>query len=164
MKPGAALTVSILASLFLWSCAGPVPPLPTISVEGLDPEVRDVILTAQKQAVAVPASGQASGRLGMALQANSLSQPAMLSYQRAIRLEPKEFAWRYYLALVLQQMSQPEKALDALAGALRIRSGYAPAVLRQGDLLFQLARFKESAAAYQSVLAQDPASAEALYR
>lgn len=163
MKPGAALTVSILASLFLWSCAGPVPPLPTISVEGLDIEVRDAILTAQKQAEAAPASGQASGRLGMALQANSLSQPAMLAYQRAIRLEPKEFAWRYYLALVLQQMSQPEKALDALAGALRIRSGYAPAVLRQGDLLFQLARFKESAAAYQSVPAQDPASAEALY-
>ena len=125
--------------------------------------MRDAILAAQKQAMASPSSGQASGRLGMVLQANSLNQPAMLSYQRAIRLEPKEFAWRYYLALVLQQMSQPEKALDAFAGALHIRSGYAPAVLRQGDVLFQLARFKESAAAYQSVLSQDPASAEALY-
>jgi len=99
----------------------------------------------------------------MVLQANSLYQPAMLSYQRAIRLEPKEFAWRYYLALVLQQMSQPEKALDALASALHIHADYAPAALRQGDVLFQLARFKESAAAYQTVLAQDPASAEALY-
>ena len=99
----------------------------------------------------------------MVLQANSLNQPAILSYQRAIRLEPKEFAWRYYLALLLQQTSQPEKELDALAGALHIRSGYAPAILRQGDVLFQLARFPESAAAYQSVLAQDPASAEALY-
>ena len=99
----------------------------------------------------------------MVLQANSLNQPAVLSYERAIRLEPKEFAWRYYLALVLQQMSQPEKTLDALSGALHIRPGYAPAVLRQGDVLFQLARFPESTAAYQSVLAQDPASAEALY-
>jgi tetratricopeptide (TPR) repeat protein len=163
MKRGAALTVSILSWLLLWSCAGPVPPLPALSLEGLDADVRDAILTAQKQAVAAPSSGQASGRLGMVLQANSLNQPAMLSYQRAIRLEPKEFAWRYYLALVFQQMSQPEKALDTLAGALHIRSGYDPAVLRQGDVLFQLARFPESAAAYQSVLAQDPASAEALY-
>jgi len=163
MKRVPALTVSILSSLFFWSCAGPVPPLPTVSLEGLDPEVRDAILTAQKQAVAAPSSGQASGHLGMVLQANSLDQPALLSYQRAIRLEPKEFAWRYYLALVLQQTSQPEKALDAFAGALHIRSGYAPAVLRQGDVLFQLARFPESAAAYQSVLAQDPASADALY-
>jgi tetratricopeptide (TPR) repeat protein len=163
MKRVAALTVSILSSLFIWSCAGPVPPLPTLSLDGLDAEVRDAILAAQKQAAAAPSSGQASGHLGMVLEANSLNQPAMLSYQRAIRLDPKEFAWRYYLALVLQQLSQPEKALDALAGALHIRSGYAPAVLRQGDVLFQLARFKESAAAYQSVLAQDPNSAEALY-
>ena len=167
MKRDIALTVSVLASLLLslnvWSCAGPVPPLPTVSLDGLDVEVRDAIQTAQKQAAAAPSSGQASGHLGMVLQANSLSQPAILSYQRAIRLEPKEFAWRYYLALLLQQASQPEKALDALAGALHIRSGYTPAVLRQGDILFQLARFPESAAAYQSVLAQDPASAEALY-
>jgi tetratricopeptide (TPR) repeat protein len=76
-------------------------------------------------------------------------------------LEPKEFAWRYYLAAVLQQMSQPDQALEAFSAALRIRSGYAPAVLKRGDLLFQLGRFQESAAAYESV--QDSASAEALY-
>jgi tetratricopeptide (TPR) repeat protein len=163
MKRGPAVTFSILSSLFLWSCAGPVPPLPALSLEGLDSEVRDAILTAQKQAIAAPSSGPASGRLGMVLQANSLSQPALLSYQRAIRLDPKEFSWQYYSAVVLQQMSQPEKALDALSGALRIRPGYAAAVLRQGDILFQLARFKESAAAYQSVLTQEPNSAEALY-
>ena len=167
MKRVLALTVSILASLLLSlclsSCAGPVPPVPTISVDGLDAEVRDAILTAQKQAVAAPSSGQASGHLGMVLQANSLDQPAMLSYQRAIRLDPKEFSWHYYLALVQQQMSQPEKALDAFAGALHIRSGYAPAILRQGDVLFQLARFPESATAYQLVLTQNPNSADALY-
>jgi tetratricopeptide (TPR) repeat protein len=99
----------------------------------------------------------------MVLQANSLNQPALLAYQRAIRLDPKEFSWHYYSAVALQQMSQPEKALDALTAALRIRSGYASAVLRQGDLLFQLARFKESAAAYESVLAQSPGSPDALY-
>lgn len=163
MKRDAALTVSVLASLFAWSCASPVPPIPRLSLDGVDAEVRDLVTTAQKQAVAAPDSGQASGRLGMVLQANSLTQPAMLSYERAIRLEPKEFAWRYYLALARHQMSQPEKALEALAGALRIRSDYAPAVLKRGDLLFQLARFKESAAAYESLLKQDSESAEALY-
>jgi tetratricopeptide (TPR) repeat protein len=163
MKRGPAFTLSILASLFLWCCAGPVPPLPTLSVEGLDAEVRDAVLTAQKQAVAAPSSGQASGNLGMVLQANSLNQPAMLAYQRAIRLDPREFSWRYYLALGLQQTSQQEKALDALAGALRIRSDYAPAILKKGDMLFELARFQESAGAYQSVLTKDPASPEALY-
>ncbi len=132
-------------------------------MEGVDPEVRDVILTARQQALAQPTSGQASGRLGMVLNAHLLYQPAILSYERAIHLEPKEFAWRYYLAVVLQQTSQPNKALDALSGALRIRSDYAPAISKRGDLLFQSGRIAESAAAYESLLAQNPSSAEALY-
>ena len=148
---------SMLAALLAWSCAGPVPPVPTVSVEGLDAEVRDAVLTAHQQAVAQPSSGQASGRLGMVLHAHALYQPAMLSYKRAIRLEPKEFAWRYYLALALQQTSQPENALEALSAALHIRPDYAPAILKKGELLFQLGRFKESAAAYESVLAREPA-------
>jgi len=163
MKRGAAFTATALAALLTWSCAAPVPPVPTVSVEGLDAEVRAVLLAAHQQAVAQPSSGQASGRLGMVLQAHSLYQPAMLSYRRAIRLEPKEFAWRYYLAVVLQQMSQPDKALETLSAALRIRPGYVPAVLKRGDLLLQMGRFQESASAYESVLAQYPASADALY-
>jgi tetratricopeptide (TPR) repeat protein len=163
MKRGAAFTVTTLAALLAWSCTGTVPPVPAVSVEGVDPEVRAVILAAHQQALAQPSSGQASGRLGVVLHAHSLYQPAMLSYQRAIRLEPKEFAWRYYLAVVLQQMSQPDKALEALSAALRIRSGYVPAVLRRANLLFQLGRFQESISAYELVLSQDPASADALY-
>jgi tetratricopeptide (TPR) repeat protein len=163
MKRSVALAVSVLAALFIWSCAGPVPPVPKLAVEGIDTEVRDAVLAAHQQAVAEPASGQASGRLGMVLQANSLNQPAVLAYERAIRLEPKEFAWRYYLALVQQKLSQPEKALDAISAALRIRSAYAPAVLKKGELLFQLGRFQESGATYESLLGQDPTSAEALY-
>ena len=44
MKRDRALTAAILSSLFLslylWSCAGPVPALPTVSLDGLDSEVR----------------------------------------------------------------------------------------------------------------------------
>jgi protein O-GlcNAc transferase len=163
MKRGVGFTVSALAALLAWSCARPVPPVPTLSLEGVDAEVRDLILTAHQQALAQPASAQASGRLGMVLQAHQLYQPAKLSYERAIRLDPKEFAWRYYLTLVLQQLSQPDKALEALSAALHIRSDYAPAILRRGDLLFQLGRFPESGAAYESLLVQNPGSAEALY-
>src|ERR1043166_1676879 len=82
------------AVLFAGSCAGPVPAVPTPSVEGFDAEVRDAILAAHRQAVSEPSNGQASGRLGMVLQAHALYPPAALAYQRAIRLEPDEFAWR----------------------------------------------------------------------
>ena len=99
----------------------------------------------------------------MVLQAHTLYPPAAVAYERAIRLEPKEFSWKYYLALVQQQLSQPEKALDSVTAALRIRTEYVPAMLKRGDLLFQLGKFKESGEAYESVLAQDSSSAEALY-
>jgi protein O-GlcNAc transferase len=149
------------AALFAGSCAGPVPPIPTPSVEGFEAEVRDAILEAHRQAVAAPSSGQASGRLGKVLHA--LYQPATLSYRRAIRLEPGEFAWHYDLALALQQMSRLEEALDAVSAALHIRSDYAPAILKRGELLFQLGRFRESGRAYETLLSQDPESAAALF-
>lgn len=162
MKRGARCA-SILAALLAWSCAGPVPPVPTLSVDGVDPDVRDAVLAARAQAVAEPKNGQASGRLGMVLEANSIYPPAVLAYQRAIRLEPKEFAWHYYLALTFEQLSRMDEAVDTLAAALRIRPDYGPAVLKRGELLFNLGRLPESRAALESFLAQDPKSAAALY-
>jgi hypothetical protein len=101
VKQGVAISVTMLAALLAWCCAGSVPPVPTVPVAGVDAEVRNVILTAHNQATAQPRNGQASGDLGMVLQAHPLFQPAMLAYQRAARLEPREFEWRYSLALVL---------------------------------------------------------------
>jgi len=99
----------------------------------------------------------------MVLQANTLYPPAALAYRRAIRLEPREFAWQYYLALTLQQMSKLEEAVDTVSAALRIRPGYVPAVMKRGELLFKLGRFEESSATLESLLAQDPNSAVTLY-
>ncbi|MBZ5576955.1 MAG: tetratricopeptide repeat protein [Acidobacteriia bacterium] len=161
MKRSAILTVSILAGLLAaWftSRSRPIPPVPTPSLEGADADVRNAVLMAYQQAVAAPDSGQASGHLGMVLQAHTFYQQAALSFERAIRLDPKEFAWRYDLALTLQPMSRLEEALDAISAALRIRPDYAPAVLTKGELLFQLGRFQKSAAAYESLLAQTPGS------
>jgi tetratricopeptide (TPR) repeat protein len=113
--------------------------------------------------VAQPKSGQASGRFGMVLEANALYPAAELAYQRAIRLEPKEFAWRYYLALTLQKLSRMEDAVDTVTAALRIRPNYGPAVLKRGELLLKLGRLRESRATLESFLAQDPKSAATLY-
>ena len=158
-----ARTVLALAALAICSCAGPVPPVPTPVVDGFDREVRDVILTAHQQAVREPSSGRASGRFGMVLHAHAVYQPALVAYERAIRLEPKEFAWRYYRALVIQELFGPEKGLGAFSEALRLRPGYAPALLWKANLLFQLGRFPESGDSDKALLTEDPASAEALY-
>jgi len=156
------LTGAIVTALFLCSCSGRVPPVPKPQVEGFDPEVRDAVMTAYQQAVSQRSSGPASGRLGMVLQAHGIYPVAATAYQRAIRLEPDEFAWRYYLALTLAQIGKPEEALKALSEALRKRPGYAPAMLKKGELLFQLGLLRKSQSAYEELLAQEPRSAAAL--
>jgi tetratricopeptide (TPR) repeat protein len=143
------------------SCGSSVPPVPAVSVAGLDADVRGALQKAHDEAVAKPKNGAASGRLGMVLEAHQLYDPAVLAYRRAIRLEPKEFAWRYYLALSLQQ---PDQALSAIEDALKIRTDYAPAILKRGELLYKLGRLKESEAALQPLLAKDPNSAVTLYQ
>jgi tetratricopeptide (TPR) repeat protein len=163
MNRSVIFSTVVLAAAIACSCAGPVPPVPTPLVDGFEGDVKDAILSAHRQAVAQPESGQASGHLGMVLEAHAQYQPAILSYRRAIRLDPDEFSWRYYLALTLQQLSQQEDALRAITEALHKRPDYDPAILKKGELLFQLGRIKESGAAYESLLAREPNSAEALY-
>ncbi len=99
----------------------------------------------------------------MVLEAHTLYLPAALAFERAIRLDPKQFAWRYYLALTQEGAAQPEQALAAVSDALRIRPDYTPAVLKRGELLLKLGRFQESDAVLEPLLAKNPGSAETLY-
>ncbi|HUA21790.1 MAG TPA: tetratricopeptide repeat protein [Bryobacteraceae bacterium] len=153
----------ILAALLELSCAKPVPPVPTITVDGLDADVKSAILKARDEAVAQPKSAQAAGRLGMVLEAHTLYQPAALAYERAVRLDPQDFAWRYYLSLCLEKNGQLEDALASVTAGLRIKPDYAPAVLQRANLLLKLGRFPESAATLEPFLARNPGSALALY-
>lgn len=138
------LLAGLLNVLLTVSCARPVPPVPTVRLAGLDADVRGSIEKARDEAVAQPKSGQAAGRLGMVLEAHKLYEPAMLAFQRAVRLDPGEFRWPYYLAIALDQASKPDEALAAVSDALRIHPDYAPAVLKRGALLLKLGRFQES--------------------
>ena len=138
------------------SCAKSVPPVPVIPVDGLDADVKNAILKARDEAVAQPKSAQASGNLGMVLEAHTLYQPAVPAYQRAVRLDPKDFAWRYYLALCLEKTGQLDEALASVSEGLRIRPDYAPAILKRAELLLKLGRFPESAATLEPFLAKNP--------
>lgn len=163
MKRGAVFAGVVLAALLHVSCGKPLPPVPAVPLEGLDADVRSAIEKARAGALAQPKSADASGHLGMVLQAHALDQPATIAYQRAARLDPKEFSWRYFLALSLQQTSQIDQALGEITGALRLRPDYAPAVLLHGELLLKLGRFQEASAAMEPLLAATPEAPLVLY-
>jgi len=161
----ASVTLAALLALswLVLSCAKSLPPVPAISVEGLDADVKSAITKSRDQALAQPKSGEASGNLGMVLEAHTLYQPAALAYQRAVRLDPKDFRWRYYLALCLEKNGQLDEALASVSEGVRIRPDYAPAILERAGLLLKLGRFPESAATLEPFLASNPSSAQALY-
>jgi tetratricopeptide (TPR) repeat protein len=144
----------ILAALLELSCAKSVPPVPAVTVDGLDKDVKSAILKSRAEALAQPKSAQASGNLGMVLEAHTLYQPAALAYQRAVALDPKDFAWRYYLALCLEKNGQLDEALKSVTDGLTIRPDYAPAVLERASLLLKLGRFSESDATLEPFLAK----------
>src|SRR5579872_5099633 len=164
-QPGRRLWFAgaLLGALLQLSCARSIPPIPTVPLDGLDADVKSVITKARDEALAQPKSAEASGRLGMVLQAHTLYSPAVPAYQRAVRLDSKDFAWRYYLALSLEKTSQLDQALAAVTEALRIRPDYAPAILKRGELLLKLGRFSESAATLGPLVTQSPNSPLALY-
>lgn len=99
----------------------------------------------------------------MVLEAHTLYQPAALAYLRAVSLDPKDFRWRYYLALCQEKNGQLDEALASVSAGLRIRPDYMPAVIERASLLLKLGRFPESAAVLQPFLAQNPRSPLALY-
>jgi tetratricopeptide (TPR) repeat protein len=99
----------------------------------------------------------------MILQAHTLYPPAVPAYERAVRLDPKDFAWRYYLALCLEKTGQLDQALASITEGLRLRADYAPAVVKKGELLLKLGRFPESAATLEPLIAQNPDAPLPLY-
>ncbi len=157
------IALVVLPALWALSCAKSVPPVPALNVAGLDRDVKTAILKSRDQAVAQPKSAQASGNLGMVLEAHTLYQPAALAYERAARLDPKDFRWRYYLALSLEKTGRLDEALASISEGLRIRPEYAPAILKRAELLLKLGRFSESAAVLKPFLVKNPSSPMALY-
>ncbi len=164
MSRGLAAVVSAaLLAAFEVSCGKPIPPVPTVSLEGLDADVRSSIEKSRADAVAQPKSAEASGHLGMVLEAHQLYEPAVPAYQRAVRLDAQDFAWRYYLALCLEKTGHLDEALASVTAGLHIRPEYAPAVLKRAELLLKLGRFPESGAVIEPFLAKNPESPLALY-
>jgi tetratricopeptide (TPR) repeat protein len=99
----------------------------------------------------------------MVLEAHTLYRPAVSAYQRAAGLDPKDFAWHYYLALCLEKNGQLDPALASIDAGLRIQPDYKPAILKKAELLLKQGRFPESAAVLGPFVDQNPNSPQGLY-
>ena len=114
-----------------------------------DEDLTNVLEELLASARAAPDSGPLRGRLAMAYDVNGFEDAAIITYRQAQTLDPREFSWPYFRALLLGQKARFDAALEAVDQAIAIDAGYVPTWLWRGTWLLEQDRFDEAAAAFQ---------------
>lgn len=103
-----------------------------------------------------PRTPEASGRLGMLLHSQSQVEDALYWYQRAIRLDPRDFAWQYYAGrLELKEANNAQAAIPFLKKATEINDGYVPAKAALAEALRKTGRFEEASSIYIQLVSKN---------
>ncbi len=139
-------------------------PLPEIG--GLDPEIQQQIRQSHRALETSMDAGTSSheehGRLGMQLDAFGLGDAAEVAYQNARQLAPEDFRWAYYLALLYEEQSRAEEAIEAFLAALALRPDYVAGLARLGDVYLLQGRDEEARQRFDRGLELDATCAQCL--
>ncbi len=133
-----------------------LPALPTLVLDGMGEEARERLAAAHDEAVDRPNAADASGRLGMLLQAYRQYRSAERCYERAHLLAPQELRWAYYLGTVRFLLGLDSEATGSLRAAVRLDQDYVPAQLALADALLASGAAGESEARYQRIADRQP--------
>ncbi|MHB8652698.1 MAG: tetratricopeptide repeat protein [Terriglobia bacterium] len=163
------LTVLLLP---LSSRPAELPALPKLNMADFLPAIRRQVQQADAAARANPRSADASGNMGMVLDAYQQYESAAFCYRRARELNPRAFRWAYYLGADQLHQGAYDQAAASLREALALSPDYLPARLKLAESLLAGGNLDESGKIYEAILkdvAKKPrdgdkaATAEALY-
>ena len=101
-------------------------------------------------------SGDAVGRLGMLYHAYQFTNEARRSYTRARELQPDEFAWIYYLAVLEKATFRFPESEVLFRQAITLKPDSAELWAELGDLQMKRARGDEAALIFARALELDP--------
>ena len=147
---GGLLLLGVLA--MWWGLAAarvPAPPDPS----GQPSAVVLHLAAAYRRARMWPRSAEALGALGMAYHADLLPDRAAQAYERAALLDPRDWRWPYYLALVETDHGNTEAAVGRLHDVVSLQPDLALAWWRLGEAEFKRGRFDAAIAAADHALA-----------
>lgn len=140
-----------------------LPGLPTLTLDGFDPEIKEQIQKAQTRLQTKPRDAEANGWLGMTLHTYEQYEGAALCYERARLLAPTEFRWAYYLGIVQAALGKQTEAASAFKAALMLDPDHLPTQLRLAEALLAANQFAESQQLYDAVLKRNQNLAQAHY-
>ncbi len=140
-----------------------LPDLPVIEMRNFLPAIRQQVEQARASAEVRPKDPEASGKLGMLLNAYEQYESAATCYRRAHLLDPRAFRWLFYLGWIQAAQGNQQEAVQMLGEAVRMKPDYLPAQLKLAESLGAMGKWEEARDIYQSVSRTHPDSAEAHY-
>lgn len=126
--------------------ASQLPPLPELT--GQHKAVIDHLGAKYRTAHDDPSSADAVGALCLAYHADMFYAQAERCYQRAEDLNPNDWRWTYYRALIHNERGNAKTVAEILRRAIKIAPDYGPAWWRLGEAEFKEARYERAAEAW----------------
>ncbi len=139
------------------SSAGSARAVPALDVRDMPEAVAASLESARAAAVASPASAAAWGHLGAVLDAHGLHESALECYTVARELDPQDFRWAYFGALMRSFLGgDPAAIAAAFEEALALRGDHAPIHFHHGQALLRLGDAEAAKAAYTKAILLAP--------
>ena len=126
---------------------GDFPKLP--GVHAMGPAVRDLLVSADRDARRHPESADAVGKLAMAYHANDYFEQAAAAYRIAARLAPRDPQWVYCQALLREEQGNEKEHFDLLQQTVARQPGHVPALLKLADGFFKQDQLDQAARDYE---------------
>ncbi len=145
-----------------------IEPVPYPDTANLEPAAAQIIVAAQEtfareqEELDGPMLGEAYGRLGMVYQAWQFQELARATYWNALRLDPGDYRWPYYLALYYEEAGEFDSAINHYRKSLELKSDNANTWLRLAEVSLEAVAVNDAEQAYLEALKLDPDMAAAI--
>jgi Tfp pilus assembly protein PilF len=159
-----ALSSALLARWVYQGWINPVPEIPLLALDGVDPEVAEVLSKQRAAVEQAPRSAEAWGRLAMLLHAHHFADQAVICYSAAEALDRANAIWPYLQGYLLQKGARPDQAISHFERAAALASADWPVPrFRLADLLLDLGRVDDAEREFRQVLATETDNKYARY-
>jgi tetratricopeptide (TPR) repeat protein len=128
---------------------------PALSSKALEPALQRRLEERTAQVRGQPYSAQAWGALAVAYDVHEMQPEAIVCYERAERLDPRDWRWPYFLALCTR-IGDQEASLAQLRDAAELKPDYAPLWFYVGNGELKRERLDEADVAFAKAVALDP--------
>ena len=133
-----------------------VEPVVAFEREGIDEELLLFLDEQIAQIELYPNSAALRGRLGMTFHVNELNDAAYETYEQAAILDPYDFKWVYFGALLASASGEYETALQKVSIAVSIDPTYVAAWMWKGTWSIETGSYAEAKSAFERAYKLNP--------